>query len=186
MDLAKIPADAETWEKVIVKAAHRRDAAPGMPRPDAAASQAFVSSIETRLDSAAQAKPYAGRPLLHRMNRAEYANAIRDLLALEVDAAALLPPDDSAYGFDNISDALGLSPSLQERYLSAAASISALAIGDPNVKAGRRHLPDSPGPFAEPAHRGSAAREPSAGSWCITIFRWMANTSSRPSCIGPT
>ena len=107
----------------------------GMPRPDAAATQEFVSSIETRLDNAAQAKPYAGRPLLHRMNRAEYANAIRDLLALEVDPAALLPPDDSAYGFDNISDVLGLSPSLQERYLSAAASISALAVGDPNVKA---------------------------------------------------
>jgi hypothetical protein len=107
----------------------------GMPRPDAAAAQGFASSIETRLDSAAPAKPYAGRALLHRMNRAEYANAIRDLLALDVDAAALLPPDDSAYGFDNVSDVLGLSPSLQERYLSAAASISALALGDPNVKA---------------------------------------------------
>jgi len=83
----------------------------------------------------AQGKPYAGRPLLHRMNRAEYANAIRDLLDLEVDSATLLPPDDSAYGFDNISDVLGLSPSLQERYLSAAATISALAVGDPNVKA---------------------------------------------------
>jgi len=134
LDLAKIPADAETWEKLVLKL--RTGAMPpaGMPRPDAAAAQGFASSIETRLDSAAQAKPYAGRPLLHRMNRAEYANAVRDLLALEVDAAALLPPDDSAYGFDNVSDVLGLSPSLQERYLSAAASISALAVGDPNVK----------------------------------------------------
>src|SRR6185369_6794596 len=135
MDPARIPADAETWEKVIVKL--RTGAMPpaGLPRPDAAAAQRFVSSIESRLDSAALAKPHAGRPLLHRMNRAEYANAIRDLLALEVDPAALLPPDDSAYGFDNISDVLGLSPSLQERYLSAAASISALATGDPHVKA---------------------------------------------------
>jgi hypothetical protein len=135
LDLAKVPAEAETWEKVIVKLRSSAMPPPGMPRPDAEATHKFISSIETRIDSAVQAKPYAGRPALHRMNRAEYANAIRDLLALDVDAAALLPPDDSAYGFDNISDVLGFSPSLQERYLSAAASISALAIGDPNVKA---------------------------------------------------
>ncbi len=134
MDLAKIPDDAATWEKVIVKLETGAMPPAGMPRPDAAARQKFVSSIETRIDTAAQSKPYAGRPLLHRMNRAEYANAIRDLLALDVDAATLLPPDDSAYGFDNISDVLNFSPSLQERYLSAAESISALAIGDPNVK----------------------------------------------------
>ena len=134
LDLAKIPSNAETWEKVIVKLSTGAMPPAGMPRPDAEATHKFVSSIETQLDSAAQAKPYAGRPLLHRMNRAEYADAIRDLLALDVDATALLPPDDSAYGFDNVSDALGLSPSLQERYLSAAESISALAVGDPHVK----------------------------------------------------
>jgi hypothetical protein len=134
LDLAKIPADAETWEKVVQKLRTGAMPPPELPRPDAATSQKFAASVETRLDSAAQAKPYAGRPLLHRMNRAEYANAIRDLLALDVDASALLPPDDSAYGFDNVSDALGVSPSLQERYLSAAASISALAVGDPHVK----------------------------------------------------
>jgi len=135
MDPANVPSDAETWEKVVLKLRTGAMPPPGMPRPDSTAVQRFISSIETRLDSAAQAKPYAGRPLLHRMNRAEYANAIRDLLALEVDPASLLPPDDAAYGFDNISDVLGLSPSLQERYLSAAASISALAVGDPGVKA---------------------------------------------------
>jgi len=134
IDSAKIPADAETWEKVVQKLRTGAMPPPGLPRPDAATIQKFVASVETRLDSAAQAKPYAGRPLLHRMNRAEYANAIRDLLVLNVDASALLPPDDSAYGFDNVSDALGVSPSLQERYLSAAASISALAVGDPHVK----------------------------------------------------
>ncbi|MCU1340063.1 MAG: hypothetical protein JWO19_5644, partial [Bryobacterales bacterium] len=135
MDLSKVPADAETWEKVVRKLRTGAMPPPGMPRPDAVASQKFASWMETKLDSAAQARPYAGRPLLHRMNRTEYANAIRDLLALEVDAATLLPPDDAAFGFDNISDVLNLSPSLQERYLSAAASISALAIGDTNVKA---------------------------------------------------
>src|SRR6185436_8707470 len=76
------------------------------------------------------------RPLLHRLNRTEYVNAIRDLLALDIDGASLLPPDDSAYGFDNISDALGISPSLQERYLSAALKIGALAIGDSHVSPG--------------------------------------------------
>ena len=68
--------------------------------------------------------------MVHRLNRAEYANAIRDLLALDVDTASLLPADDSAYGFDNVSDVLNVSPSLQERYLSAARKISALAIGE--------------------------------------------------------
>src|SRR5207249_3032128 len=89
--------------------------------------------LEAQLDRAANANPNPGRPLLHRLNRTEYANAIRDLLALEIDAASLLPPDDSAYGFDNISDALGFSPLLQERYLSAAMKIGALAVGDPRV-----------------------------------------------------
>jgi hypothetical protein len=134
MDPTKIPADSEAWEKVVRKLRTGAMPPPGLPRPDGGAVRTFVAAIESRLDSAAQAKPYAGRPLLHRLNRAEYANAIRDLLALDVDTATLLPPDDAAYGFDNISDVLGLSPSLQERYLSAAANISALAVGDPHAK----------------------------------------------------
>ena len=135
-DLAKVPAGAETWEKVVRKLRARAMPPPGVPRPDAIAYKGFATWLESQLDTAAQNTPYPGRPLLHRMNRAEYANAIRDLLALDVDAASLLPPDDSAYGFDNVSDVLGVSPSLQERYLSAAATISALAVGDPNVSAG--------------------------------------------------
>jgi mono/diheme cytochrome c family protein len=135
-DLSKVSAGAETWEKVIRKLRAGAMPPPGMPRPDPAAYSGFASWLESRIDTAAQANPYAGRPLLHRMNRAEYSNAIRDLLGLEVDAASLLPPDDSAYGFDNVSDVLGVSPSLQERYLSAAATISALAVGDTHVHAG--------------------------------------------------
>jgi cytochrome c5 len=132
-DLAKVPNGAETWEKVVRKLRAGAMPPPGLPRPDSAAYQALASWLETQLDSRAQANPDPGRPLLHRMNRAEYANAIRDLLAMEVDAASLLPPDDSAYGFDNVSDVLGVSPSLQERYLAAASNISALAIGDPHI-----------------------------------------------------
>lgn len=121
------------WEKVIRKM--RAGAMPpaGMPRPDAAAHDALVSFLETTLDRAAANRPQPGRPSPHRLNRAEYANAIRDLLALDVDPAALLPPDDSADGFDNNADVLSVSPVLLERYLSAAATISALAVGDPKI-----------------------------------------------------
>ena len=90
--------------------------------------------LETQIDQASE--PYAGRPILHRLNRAEYANAIRDLLSLDIDAASLLPPDDAAFGFDNVSDALGVSPSLQEHYLDAALKIGALAVGDPKIAPG--------------------------------------------------
>jgi hypothetical protein len=101
----------------------------GMPRPDEATYNALASFLENELDRAAAAKPNPGRPLIRRVNRSEYANAIRDLLTLEVDVSSLLPPDDSAFGFDNISDMLGTSPALLERYLVAADRVSALAVG---------------------------------------------------------
>jgi hypothetical protein len=133
IDLNHIPADAEIWEKVIRKVRVGMMPPQGLPRPDETTRNAFVSSLQTTLDRAAATNPNPGRPLVHRLNRAEYANAIRDLLALEVDPAALLPPDDSGYGFDNIADALGVSPVLLERYLNAAGKISALAVGDPGA-----------------------------------------------------
>jgi hypothetical protein len=130
-DLTQVPARAELWEKVILKLRSGSMPPAGAPRPDLAAYNGAASWLEGQIDQAAEAHPYAGRPVLHRLNRSEYANAIRDLLALEVDVSALLPPDDSAFGFDNISDMLGVSPALQERYLSAAIKIAALAVGDP-------------------------------------------------------
>ena len=136
VDLENVPAQAEMWEKVVGKLRLRAMPPPGMPRPDEAAYAGMVSWLERQIDGAAAAHPYAGRPLVHRLNRAEYANAIRDLLALDIDAAALLPPDDSAYGFDNISDALGVSPALEEHYLDAALKIGALAVADPHVAPG--------------------------------------------------
>src|SRR5580658_8814915 len=134
MDLSKVSAQAEVWEKVVRKLRAGSMPPAGLPRPDAATYNGLASWLETQIDQASQ--PYAGRPILHRLNRSEYANAIRDLLALDIDAAALLPPDDSAFGFDNISDALGLSPSLQEHYLDAALKIGALAVGDPKIAPG--------------------------------------------------
>jgi hypothetical protein len=129
-DLDRVPADAEIWEKVVRKLRTQTMPPAGMPRPDQAGYDAIATLLETRLDAAAAAHPDPGRPTIHRLNRAEYTNAIRDLLALEVDGRALLPPDESGYGFDNIADVLSMSPSLLDRYLAAARTISALAIGN--------------------------------------------------------
>ena len=133
VDASDVPAHAEVWEKVIRKVRGNMMPPAGSPRPDAATLEAFARGLEDTLDRAAAARPHPGRTRPHRFNRAEYANAIRDLLALEIDASALLPPDDSSYGFDNIADILGMSPLLMERYVAAAERISALAVGDPSI-----------------------------------------------------
>jgi len=134
-DLSHVADDPALWERVVRKLRNGSMPPEGSPRPDRTTHDALLGFIESRLDRAAAERPNPGRPAVHRLNRAEYANAIRDLLALEVDAAALLPPDDSADGFDNIADVLSLSPALLERYLSAAAKISALAVGSPKITA---------------------------------------------------
>jgi mono/diheme cytochrome c family protein len=128
--LADVPAHAETWEKVVRRVDAGMMPPAGMPRPDEAARRALVAALEATLDRAARSEPNPGRPLVHRLNRAEYANAIRDLLALDVDVSPMLPADDASAGFDNNADVLGLSPVLLESYLTAAERISALAIGD--------------------------------------------------------
>src|SRR5688572_14272958 len=132
-ELTQIDRHAETWEKVIRKLQTGMMPPSGAPRPARAAIETFVASLQTQIDRAASVKPFAGTPALHRLNRAEYGNAIRDLLALDVDAASLLPPDDSAAGFDNIADVLGVSPALIEGYATAAAKISRLAVGDSSI-----------------------------------------------------
>ncbi len=133
-DVANPSVSAETWEKVIGKLRSNAMPPPGLPRPDKTTRDAFVKYLETSLDRAAAAKPNPGRTVLHRLNRAEYANAIRDLLGVEFDAASLLPADDSGFGFDNIADVLSVSPMLTERYLAAARKISRLAVGDPTIQ----------------------------------------------------
>ena len=134
-DLNKVAENAAVWEKVIRKI--RVEAMPpqGMPRPDKATLSAFASSLENAIDTAAAARPDPGHAALHRLNRSEYANAIRDLLALDVDTTTLLPADDESYGFDNIADVLKTSPSLLERYMSASWNISRLAVGDAAIGA---------------------------------------------------
>ena len=126
----RVGEDAETWEKVVRKVRAGLMPPAGAKRPERGSLDAFAKSIEEAIDHFAASNPNPGRAPLHRMNRVEYANAIRDLLALEVDSTTLLPADDSSHGFDNIADVLGVSPSLLERYVSAAAKISRLAVGE--------------------------------------------------------
>jgi hypothetical protein len=130
MDYEHIGKDAATWEKVIRKIKTGMMPPSGARRPERAALDAFASEIEKRLDAAAALNPNPGTPALHRLNRTEYANVIRDLLALGVDVTTLLPVDDATDGFDNIADALGTSPSLIQGYISAAMKISRRAVGD--------------------------------------------------------
>jgi mono/diheme cytochrome c family protein len=132
-DLTNVPQGAEIWEKAVRKLRVGTMPPPGMPRPARAQLDDLAAYLETSLDRAAVQRPRPGRTAIHRLNRAEYANAIRGLLALDIDAAALLPPDDESSGFDNIADVLTVSPSLMERYLSAAWNISRLAVGNLNI-----------------------------------------------------
>jgi hypothetical protein len=133
LDLSAIGRDAEIWEKVVSKLRAGMMPPQGANRPDDATRGSLVSFLTTELDRHAAANPNPGRPLLPRLNRTQYATVIKDLLDLEVDPAVLLPPDDAAYGFDNIGDVLGVSPVLLERYMDAAGKISALAVGDPDI-----------------------------------------------------
>ena len=129
-DVDNVSLNLEVWTKVAEKL--RAGAMPpaGMPRPDQATYDSFATYLETELDRAAETKPNPGRPLIHRLNRAEYSNAIRDLLAVDFDAVSYLPPDHSGDGFDNFAAVLSVSPVLMERYMSAARKIARIAIGD--------------------------------------------------------
>jgi mono/diheme cytochrome c family protein len=125
----------ETWEKVVVKLRSRAMPPLRSRRPDNKTYDAVVTWLETELDRTAAANPKPGRPAdLHRLNRAEYANAVRDLLGVQVDGTLMLPPDEQAHGFDTNADALSVVPALLDRYLTAAAKISRLAIGDPTLR----------------------------------------------------
>jgi hypothetical protein len=135
VDLDDVAAHPDLFENVARKLRGRQMPPSGGPRPDADTYDGFVAFLERRLDEAALAAPEPGKASIHRLNRTEYGNAVRDLLALEVDAGEFLPADDEGYGFDNIADVLRVSPSLLEQYLAASAKIAALAVGDPDAPA---------------------------------------------------
>ena len=134
LDVDHVSANPDVWEKVVRKMRGGSMPPVGLPRPDKAAYDGFATWLENSLDQAASTSINPGRTAIHRLNRTEYANAIRDLLSLEVDVTALLPGDDEANGFDNIADVLKVSPLLLEQYLAASRKISALAVGDPATK----------------------------------------------------
>ncbi|HVY34315.1 MAG TPA: DUF1592 domain-containing protein [Caulobacteraceae bacterium] len=133
-DLNHVGPDAETWEKVVRKLRMGAMPPPGLPRPDAQTTDAFVQALEGRLDQEAALHPNPGRTeALHRLNRSEYRNAVRDLVGLDIDTAALLPPDDSdTQGLDNNAGMLSVSPALLERYLTVARRVSRLALAAPS------------------------------------------------------
>ncbi|WP_031500544.1 DUF1592 domain-containing protein [Bryobacter aggregatus] len=124
-----VPGHAETWEKVLRKVRGVEMPPPGAPKPTPEAAKALVTFLDTELDRNSKANPSPGSPSIHRLNRAEYSNAIRDLLALDLDHSASLPADDSGYGFDNIGEVLTTSPLLMEKYMSTGRRVARLAVG---------------------------------------------------------
>jgi mono/diheme cytochrome c family protein len=129
LDVGKLAANTQTWERVLRKVRTGEMPPLNLPRPDAASTAAFTAWLESGLDLAAKAAPNPGRPSVRRLNRAEYGNAIRDLLDLDLDHASSLPADDSGFGFDNIGEVLTVSPLLMEKYMGTARRVSRLATG---------------------------------------------------------
>ena len=180
LDPGRVGAAAATWEHVVRRLRAGEMPPAGRRRPDAAAAHAVVAWLEAALDRAAAASPNPGRSALHRLNRAEYANAIRDLFGLEIDVNALLPADDEHHGFDNIADVLSVSPTLIERYLAAAQRIGRLAVGDSGLRASGTSYPvhggmDQDGTMSDDlpfGSRGGAAVEhnfPVDGEYVIRV-----------------
>jgi mono/diheme cytochrome c family protein len=139
--LWNVAGNAATWEKVVLKMRAGVMPPAGSPRPDANVRAAFLGWLEGELDRAAAARPNPGRTEpFHRLNRAEYRNAVRDLLALDLDVSSMLPADDASYGFDNIAGVLKMSPTLMEQYLGAAQRVSRLAVGTPSPPASTEYF----------------------------------------------
>ena len=157
-DVANVAANTDLWEKVLQKLEGRQMPPIGRPRPDEATYESLASHLETSLDRIAAANPNPGRTeTFRRLTRTEYRNAVRDLLSVDVEVESLLPPDDSSFGFDNVTVG-NLSPTLMEKYLASAQKISRLAVGT-SVRTPRylrRHA-------AGRQDAGAAFQRPSAG-----------------------
>ena len=178
-------ADVETFEKILLKLQTGMMPPAGSLQPDGDTRRSLIADLESRIDEAYEARPSPGRPVLHRLNRGEYANAVRDLLGVEVDVDGLLPADDMSQGYDNMSDVLTVSPTLLESYLTAAGKISRLAIGDPDATPSvetyvvpqafsqMRHVPETP--FG--TRGGIAVRHhfPADGSYVFRLSFYFAS-----------
>jgi hypothetical protein len=136
IDVDHVGVSAETWEHVLGKLKSGTMPPIGQPRPDETTYRTLAQWIASELDAEAAVHPNAGRTSIHRLNRAEYTSAIRDLFALDIDGPSLLPADDISHGFDNMADALSVSQGSMERYLTAARTVSRLVVGDPTLRPG--------------------------------------------------
>src|SRR5262245_15432829 len=186
LDAAHVETAAPQWEKVVRKLRSGMMPPAGMKRPDAATTKAFIASLETALDQAGAAKPNPGRTAVHRLNRAEYKNSLHDLLGVEVDPAAYVPPDDASHGFDNMADVLSLSTTVMEGFVRAASKVSRLAVGDLEMNpvtetftltqgmSQMRHVEDTP--FG--ARGGIAVQHifPVDGEYVFKMNFWHAST----------
>jgi len=141
VDLTDLEKDAATWELVVRKLGIGAMPPQGRPHPGVRELEGFRSWLISRLDESARAKNDPGRYVMHRLNRTEYANAVRDLFGIEIDVAALLPPDGSDFGFDNVASGLQVTPALLERYVTAAMRISTAVVGDPRAEASETKFP---------------------------------------------
>jgi cytochrome c551/c552 len=171
IDWADVGSNSATLEKVLRKVRTGEMPPAKLPHPKPEAATAFTSWLESQLDRAAVAHPNPGRPAIHRLNRAEYGNAIRDLLGVHINTTALLPVDDSGYGFDNVADVLSVSPALLERYMSVARLVSRRAVGDLVVKPAEEEY-DAPrtGGRGRPDRISDALPFDSAGGAAIEHF----------------
>ena len=131
LDVSHPEKDALSWERAIRKLRGGMMPPPGAARPAAADAEALAAHLEAALDKAAADNPNVGSVRIHRLNRAEYSNAMRDLFALDVDVSTLLPNDDISEGFDNIASALKVSPSFLDQYIMAARAVAKQAVGTP-------------------------------------------------------
>ena len=189
LEPSNIVADAAVWERVVRMLNAGMMPPPGVARPDAAEAEQFIGAVTTAIDTVAAARPNPGPPIpLHRINRTEYQNAVRDLLAVDVDVRALLPPDDAAYGFDNIAGVLKISESLMTRYLASARQVSRVALGTdpPGIAAktyevsafGRQYEQSDRLPFG--TRGGTLVRHafPEDGEYVIRVWFWCNQTAS--------
>jgi len=145
MSPSSVAAEPRVFEAAVRKLRGRQMPPPGSPQPDQTTIDSLVAWLEGTLDAAAAANPSPGHVALHRLNRREYGNAVRDLLDLEIDAAGLLPQDDELHGFDNIADALQVSPSFIEQYVSAARTVAVQALGQRDARPGSQTYAAAPG-----------------------------------------
>jgi cytochrome c551/c552 len=185
VDLSRIGENSELGEKIVRKLRAGMIPPLGMRRPDPAAYEALTTWLENELDRAAAAKPRYEPPGLHRVNRTEYANAVKDVLSLDIDPAEFLPVDDSSYGFDNVASSLGVSPALVEGYMSAAAKISRLALGHETAPSQKKYI--APQDYSQEGHiaglpfgtRGGMLINhyfPADGEYVISWFPVRGNT----------